>query len=63
MQPLASQSSPASSPRFEARSSAQMVEAIRPTEFGQSANDNQAAWTPSLLVNRRRRLSRRANRT
>lgn len=59
MYPLASQSSAASAQPVEAVSVAQTVQAISP-ETRTPANDNSAAWKPSLLVQRRRRLSRRA---
>ncbi|RIJ14867.1 hypothetical protein [Henriciella mobilis] len=59
MYPLASQSSAASAHPVEASSMAQTVPTISPkVEF--AANDNSAAWKPSLLVQRRRRLNRRA---
>ena len=59
MYPLASQSSAASTHTVEALSMAQTVPAISP-EPKIVANDNSAAWKPSLLVQRRRRLNRRA---
>lgn len=63
MQSLASQSSTASTVSVEAMSVAPMATAIRNAEIGTSANDNQAAWKPSLLVLRRRRQARRAIRS
>lgn len=63
MYPLASQSFAVSTHPVEALSIAQPVEAIAPTAPDFVANDNQASWKPSLLVQRRRRLSRRAVRT
>lgn len=59
MYPLASQSSPASTQHVEAMSMAQTVQAIAP-ETRAVANDNEASWKPSLLVQRRRRHNRRA---
>lgn len=63
MQSLASQSSTAVAPHAPALSTAPMVKAIAPAPSGNVANDNEAAWKPSLLVLRRRRLTRRANRS
>ena len=63
MQPLASQSSTAAANHAPALSTAPMVETIATAPGGQVANDNTAAWKPTLLVLRRRRLSRRANRS
>ncbi|MEQ8557248.1 MAG: hypothetical protein RIB03_02935 [Henriciella sp.] len=59
MYPLASQSSAASAHPVEALSTAHTVQAISP-DVRTVANDNSAAWKPSLLVQRRRRLNRRA---
>lgn len=59
MYPLASQSSAASTQQVEALSVAQALPSITP-EGRTPANDNSAAWKPSLLVQRRRRLNRRA---
>ncbi len=63
MYPLASQSSPVSTTLVEAVSVAPMVASVAPAPRGAPANDNQAAWKPNLLVQRRRRLSRRAVRS
>ena len=63
MQPLASQSSTAVAHKAPALSTAPMVKAFAPASNGEVANDNQAAWKPSLLVLRRRRQARRAIRS
>ncbi|MGB3627259.1 MAG: hypothetical protein WA989_15610 [Henriciella sp.] len=62
MQPLASQSSHTPAQSVEVLSTAPQATA---NGFATKApaNDNEAAWKPSLLVLRRRRLSRRANRS
>ena len=62
MPPLASQSSTATVDTIEATSKAAQVTR---GDFAQKApaNDNSAAWKPSLLVFRRRRLARRSNRS
>lgn len=62
MYPLASQSFPASAQPVEALSMANVVRTAAPA-LATAANDNPAAWKPSLLVQRRRRLTRRAGRT
>lgn len=61
MYPLASQSSTASALQVEVTSMAPAVLAASQVQRT-SANDNTAAWSPSLLVKRRRRLTRRAAR-
>ena len=60
MYPLASQSSIASAHQVEARSVARTVAPAQPALHAGAANDNSAAWKPSLLVQRRRRSARRA---
>lgn len=62
MYPLASQSFPASAQPVEALSMADVVTTTALAPKG-AANDNPVAWKPSLLVQRRRRLTRRAVRS
>lgn len=63
MYPLASQSFPASAQPVEALSMADVVTTTTALAPKGAANDNPVAWKPSLLVQRRRRLTRRAVRS
>ena len=62
MTSLASQSFAASTQPVEAVSVAQAVPALGARAATPAMNDNAIAWKPSLLVQRRRRLTRRAGR-
>lgn len=63
MYPLASQTNPSSLDISTAKLAfAPAVEAKTGAIAGQAANDNVRGWKPTLLVQRRRRLKRRAGR-
>lgn len=62
MLPLASQTNPSSLDSSMTKVAFAPVLETRTGTAGQAANDNGRGWKPTLLVQRRRRLNRRANR-